>query len=148
MLTLYQVEPEKLYQSPAIKETQEVFLIALKGIDVIFDLSALFDPYLIAVLPFTYVHQLILDLPLTPDMNTLRILAITAHHLIHSGRKVLTHCTMGRNRSSLLNGLILQLLHPDWSGRSIVDTIKRAVPDSLTNKTFEHILLDIKPEVR
>lgn len=147
MLNLYEIEPGKLYQSAAITDTRDVFLIALKGIDAIFDLSGFFDPSLIAALPITYFHHLFYDLPLPPRTDVLAVFAFAAKLLIDDGHKVLIHCTMGRNRSSLLTGSILHLIHPDWAGAAIVDTIKHNVPEAITNKTFEKILINLKAKV-
>jgi hypothetical protein len=143
MLKLYEIEPKKLFQSGSINEPADVISLALQGIDAIFDLSGFFDPSIIAILPFTYFHHLILDLPVPPPAYILATFSRAAHSLITGGHKVLTHCTMGKNRSSLLTGIILHLLHPDWTGDAIVMAIKLAVPGSLTNKTFERILLEI-----
>jgi hypothetical protein len=60
--------------------------------------------------------------------------------MVAQGRKVLVTCAMGRNRSALICGLVLQMI-TTMSGPAAVSRIKSSRPTSLGNRSFEQAIL-------
>lgn len=127
---------EGLYQSPTV-----VFLldnVEEDGIKVVFDLSGGFDRKDLAKLVELYVYCPLQDTGVLPDLKMLDALATLGARMVKEGKKVLTHCTMGFNRSGLLNGLILVKL--GLTGKESVQLIQSKIPMALHNKVFREYL--------
>jgi len=144
-LRIYEIIPGLIYQSPALTEWAP---IANRGINIIVDLEGGLDNIIPRVSPesLLYICYPIIDGDL-PRIDTMWKIAEFCANLIRwENKKLLSHCAAGINRSSLMNGMILHKLFPEWSGRKIVETIKKGRPGALTNKNFERFLLLLNSE--
>lgn len=128
-MEIYEIVPGKLYQSPAITDWSQV----PPDIELVIDLSDI-DPNIPNNI--TYVHWPIQDGPL-PDTGVLETFAVIGAEFIDEGKKVLSHCGAGINRSSLMNGSIMAQLggYPD-----IVGWIRQHRPGALSNQSFADYL--------
>jgi len=117
-----------IFSSSAIRKHQ---------IKVVIDLHGGFDPKRIAHHLDYYLYWPIEDASL-PDLLQLHQTASFGHWCHAIGMKVLTHCQLGLNRSSLVNGMILWKW--GYRGKEITHIIRRAVPLALRNKKFKHYL--------
>ena len=141
-LRVYEIVPGLIYQSGALTEWTP---IQNRDISVIFDLEGGLDNVIPRPQPdyLVYVCHPILDGNL-PNMDTMWKLAELGANLVkYENRRLLSHCAAGVNRASLMNGLILHKLFPNWSGAKIVETIRRGRPGALTNRNFEEYLLSL-----
>ena len=129
----------QLFISPAIHDWS---LIAALGIDTVIDLEGDLDQC-IPTAPggCLYVYFPIFDDDL-PDLDRLDGVADLGAHLIRSGRRVLSHCGMGFNRSALVAGAILHKL--GHSGPEIVPRIRARRPGALFNDRFAEYLSSLK----
>jgi hypothetical protein len=105
---LYQVDDDgALFISPVIRDWS---VLEMHGIDTVIDLEGGLDEC-IPTVPGSclYVYFPIFDEDL-PDLEKLEAVAALGAHLVASGRRVLSHCGMGFNRSALIAGRILHRL--------------------------------------
>jgi len=65
-----------------------------------------------------------------------------AASLVAAGRRVLSHCGMGFNRSALLAGLILRYL--GMSGPEVVEHLRQRRPGALFNEVFAAYLVSLE----
>ena len=141
-------------QIVAIDDAQLVFvssmindweLIEEMEIQVIFDLEGGLD-YGISTIPgsILYVYFPILDDP-PPKLIKLEAVAALGAQLIRAGYRVLSHCTMGLNRSALLAGFIL--LYLGWDGEAAVRRLQERQPGALFNPQFYQLLLSQKRRI-
>jgi hypothetical protein len=72
------------------------------------------------------------------DKDELLKLANEIQDKTKTGMKVLVHCLGGVNRSSLVNGRVLNLR--GWKGRAIVTKLRSRRPGALTNYQFKEYL--------
>ena len=136
-MTLFQVDDAGLlYISPAIEDWDSV---AAHGIDAIIDLEGGLDDC-IPTKPGSclYIYFPIFDEDL-PDPARLDAVALLGAHLVRSGRRVLSHCGMGFNRSALVAGRILHQL--GMPGDLVVQRLRERRPGALFNDVFaEHLV--------
>lgn len=86
-----------------------------------------------------YVYWHISDGPIANiDKDKLWDVARQIQEKTLQGMKVLVHCQGGVNRSSLVNGCVINLR--GWIGRTIVTKIRRGRPGALTNYEFREYL--------
>ncbi len=132
-------DARQLFVSQAINDWE---LIEEMQIHVIFDLEGGLD-HGVSTFPgsVVYVYFPILDDP-PPDPLTLEALAAMGAQMIQAGRRVLSHCGMGLNRSALLAGYIL--LHLGWDGPEAVRRLQERRPGALFNPQFYDLLLQQK----
>ena len=110
--------------------------IAPHDIDVVIDLDGGLD----ACIPTQTNHCLYVYFPfddddqLLPNVKKLQAIADMAASLIREGHRVLTHCSMGFNRSGLVAGLILKSL--GMPGDAAVTRIRERRPGALYNDRF------------
>lgn len=97
-------------------------------------------PWAIPCLRFPFI-----DGPTMPSETALFTVAQAAAAVIIDGRKILTHCAEGHNRSGLVNAAILVELGAVKSGGEAVDLIRSKVPGSLSNQTFVDFLNSLYP---
>lgn len=76
-----------------------------------------------------------------PEDALVRLAEKAVEHIAAGGR-VLTMCQMGRNRSALVNAMIVRRL-VGCSGRDAVDLLRRARPRALANDNFAQYLLSL-----
>jgi protein-tyrosine phosphatase len=144
--TLYPIDDEgNLYISPAIVDWSP---IQAAGIRVVIDLEGDLDRG-ISTRPgeMLYLYCPIYDEEL-PDLPTLHALGRLGADLIRNGRRVLSHCGMGYNRSALVAGVILTELGMD--GRAAVEQLRAKRPGALFNEVFAEYLATLpgKPASR
>lgn len=120
---------EGLYQSSKIDELQ---VFESYKFDAVIDLEGGFDK--VPNPKFLYLYFKFLDIPILPNRNTLRSVASFGFSLWRAGARVLVHCSYGINRSSLVNGVILNL--HGYPGKEAVDIIQLARPGALLNIIF------------
>ncbi|MEO8383165.1 MAG: hypothetical protein ABI779_26145 [Acidobacteriota bacterium] len=134
---LYQVDEHGcLFISPVINDWE---IISSHGIDTVIDLEGGLDEC-IPTVPngCLYVYFPIFDEEL-PDLHKLEAVVSLGAHLVSNGRRVLSHCGMGFNRSALVAGLILHRL--GLPGQSVVHQLRERRPGALFNEVFaQHIL--------
>ena len=87
-----------------------------------------------------YVYFPIFDEQL-PDRHKLDAVVNLGAHLVGSGRRVLSHCGMGFNRSALVAGLILNRL--GMPGNQVVERLRERRPGALFNEVFAAYLLSL-----
>jgi hypothetical protein len=115
-------------------------LVAPHGIDVVIDLEGGLD----LCIPTQANHCLYVYFPFDdddrelPDLTKLKAIADMAAALIVEGHRVLTHCSMGYNRSGLVAGLILRSL--GMPGDAAVTRIRERRPGALYNDRFAEYL--------
>ena len=73
-----------------------------------------------------------------PTLNKLRAIAHMAASLIRDGHVVLSHCSMGYNRSALVAGLIL--IELGMTGPDAVSRLRERRPGALFNPNFAQLL--------
>jgi len=142
MFEIFEIN-NNLYQSSAIRNDKDWKKIKGPGINVIIDLEGNLDPIHEEKLD-AYLYWPIIDEPKLPDLNMLEGVSLFGKKSIDAGLKVLTHCSAGRNRSSLVNAAILKLLHPGYSGKTIVKIIREKVSGSLSNQAYVNCIEDWK----
>ena len=123
-MEIYEIKPN-LYQASAPDEPQKV--IDLKP-DLIIDLTPKFDAQLNEK---AFIYWGIDDLPWMPDEDILWGIAQCAWTVWSKGKRVLTHCQAGCNRSGLMNGCILFL--SGMNGKDALDLIWKQRPGALVN---------------
>lgn len=120
---------EELFQSSKIDD-YNMFKELKPG--VVIDLEGGFDD--IPKVDFVYTYFHFLDVPWLPDRKRLKAVAGLGFKLWRAGERVLVHCAQGMNRSSLVNGMILNL--HGLPGKEAVEVITTARPGALTNLVF------------
>ena len=120
---------EGLYQSSKIDDPK---LFESFEFNAVIDLEGGFDEIEKKDLIYLYFH--FYDAPYLPSIKKLRVVSNFGFCLWRSGARVLVHCSQGRNRSSLVNGVILNLL--GFPGGEAADIITRARPGALSNPMF------------
>jgi len=131
-MTLFQVDDAGLlFISPALEDWTS---LAAHGIDAVIDLEGGLDDC-IPTKPGSclYIYFPIFDEDL-PDAARLDAVALLGAHLVRSGRRVLSHCGMGFNRSALVASRILHKLGMD--GPAIVEQLRARRPGALFNEVF------------
>jgi protein-tyrosine phosphatase len=91
-----------------------------------------------------YIHFPFDDEPRLPDLTKLEALADLGACLVRSGKRVLSHCGMGHNRSALVAGLILVKL--GMSGADAVALIRAHRQGALYNAVFADYLHGLATE--
>jgi len=136
-MTLFQVDDAGLlFISPALEDWTS---LAAHGIDAVIDLEGGLDDC-IPTKPGSclYIYFPIFDEDL-PDAARLDAVALLGAHLVRSGRRVLSHCGMGFNRSALVAGRILHQL--GMPGELAVQRLRDRRPGALFNEVFaDHLL--------
>jgi hypothetical protein len=134
-MEIFEIKPN-LFQSTKIDSKVE---IACRGIDVVIDLEGGFDDLFTWSMQ-SYLYWHILDMPWLPDKYILWNVARYGFNAWKADKdnKVLVHCSMGRNRSGLVNGCILWL--DGMSGADAVKLIQEKRPGALTNPVFKNYL--------
>jgi protein-tyrosine phosphatase len=144
--TLYPVDDGGLlYISPAIVDWAP---IQEAGIHVVIDLEGDLDRG-VSTRPgeMLYLYCPMYDEEL-PDLATLHALGRLGADLIRNGRRVLSHCGMGYNRSALVAGVILTELGMD--GCAAIEQLRARRPGALFNEVFADYLATLpgKPDPR
>jgi protein-tyrosine phosphatase len=130
-MEIFEIKPN-LFQSTKIDDPN-----AVKEMDTVIDLEGGFDTlYELNIKSYLYWH--ILDMPWLPDERNLWNVARYGFNAWKAGQTVLVHCSMGRNRSGLVNGCILWL--DEMSGIEAVKLIQKKRPGALVNPVFRNYL--------
>lgn len=124
---------EGLYQSSRIDDL-EVF-DAYK-FNVVIDLEGGLDN--IPKPDLIYLYFRFYDVPWLPNLKRLNTVASLGFSLWRDGSRVLVHCAQGMNRSSLVNGVILNF--HGYPGKEAVEIIAAARPGALINLIFRAYL--------
>lgn len=134
-MEIFEIAPN-LYQSTKIDDSD---LFLSHGFDCVIDLEGGFDKILSGWnLGGSYLYWHIFDVPWMPNEDRLwNVVRYGFNSWVHKD-KILTHCSMGRNRSGLINGCILSL--DGMYGPEIVKLIQEKRPGALTNTTFREFL--------
>jgi hypothetical protein len=142
---LYQVDDDgHLFISPVIADWS---VLSSVGIDTVIDLEGGLDEC-IPTVPngCLYVYFPIVDDQL-PDLHKLEAVVSLGAHLVDTGHRVLSHCTMGFNRSALIAGLILH--RRGMPGHLVVERLRDRRPGALFNDVFAAHLLSLPvPTIR
>jgi hypothetical protein len=140
MSTFYQVDDlGHLYISPVINDWEP---IAVRGIDTVIDMEGGLDGCIpSAPGSCLYIYFPIYDEEL-PDLPRLEAVSNLGAHLIRSGRRVLSHCGMGFNRSALVAGRILHQL--GMEGPDIVQRLRARRPGALFNSVFAEYIESLR----
>jgi len=134
---LYQVDDAgSLFISPVINDWS---VLESYGIDSVIDLEGGLDEC-IPTVPgrCLYVYFPIFDEDL-PDLRQLEAVAALGAHLVEGGKRVLSHCGMGFNRSALVAGRILNRL--GMPGPQVVQRLRERRAGALFNDVFASHLL-------
>ena len=127
---------EGLYQSSKIDDVE---LFKSYKFDVVIDLEGGFDNIPKPDLIYLYFH--FYDAPWLPNLKRLKIVSSLGFSLWRDGAEVLVHCAQGMNRSSLVNGIILNL--HGYPGKEAVEIITTARPGALLNPIFRFYLISL-----
>ena len=127
---------EGLYQSSKIDDVE---LFRSHKFDVVIDLEGGVDE--IMKVDFLYLYFHFYDAPWLPNLQRLKAVSHLGFSLWRDGARVLVHCAQGINRSSLVNGVILNLL--GFPGKEAVEIITTARPGALFNPVFRIYLLGL-----
>ncbi len=127
---------EGLYQSSKIDDL-EVF--ESYKFDAVIDLEGGFDD--IPKGNLLYVYFRFYDAPWLPNLKRLKTVVSIGSSLWRAEDRVLVHCSRGINRSSLVNGMILNM--NGFSGKEVVKIITTARPGALLNPIFRLYLLSL-----
>ena len=127
---------EGLYQSSKIDDL-EVF--ESYKFDAVIDLEGGFDKIHKQGVIYLYFH--FYDAPWLPNRMKLNAAGLFGFSLWHDGARVLVHCAQGMNRSSLVNGVILNL--GGDTGKEAVRIITAARPGALLNPIFKIYLFSL-----
>jgi hypothetical protein len=131
-MDIFQVDDAgQLFISPVIRDWA---VLRSRGIDTVIDLEGGLDSC-IPTVPneCLYIYFPIFDEAL-PPLAKLEGIATLGAGLITSGHRVLSHCTMGYNRSALVAGLILCKL--GMPGVAAVERLRQRHPGALFNEVF------------
>jgi hypothetical protein len=131
-LELFQIDDRGgLFISPDIEDWTP---IRDRGIDTIIDLEGGIDAG-VPTVPnqCLYIYFPIIDDQL-PDLVKLRAIGQLGASLIAAGRRVLSHCGMGYNRSALVAGVILCEL--GFNGPDAVARLRERRTGALFNECF------------
>lgn len=74
--------------------------------------------------------------PSSGEKRTIRKAGLYVASRVAVGKRVLVTCQQGRNRSGIITAVAMRCLFPKASPEEIVDHIRRARPDALTNEAF------------
>jgi protein-tyrosine phosphatase len=132
-MEIFEIQPN-LFQSTKI---DDAWGVTGRDIKTVIDLEGGFDKIFTAVLD-SYLYWHIFDMPWLPDLENLWNVARYGFNAWKADQKVLVHCSMGRNRSGLVNGCILWL--DGMSGVEAVKLIQEKRPGALVNPVFKHYL--------
>ena len=142
-MDLFQVDDAgRLFISPALDCWDAA---EQAGIDVVIDLEGGLD----SCIPTESNRCLYVYFPIDDDdmslpcETTLRAVAKLGASLVADGRRVLSHCGMGYNRSALVAGLILVEL--GLPGAAAVAQIRARRPGALFNDRFAEFLTSQAP---
>ena len=137
-MELFQIDDDaRLFISPVIESWADV---AAAGIDVVIDLEGGLDE----CIPTDINHCLYIYFPIADDIDALppltqlRAVARLGATLVADGHRVLSHCSMGFNRSALVAGMILVEL--GMPGPQVVERLQSRRPGALFNDRFADFL--------
>ena len=141
-MNIFEIIPDKLYQSRPPEDAAEwQHVLALK-IDVVLDLFGTLDPDVpTAPNSILYMFWPIEDQPQLPDVQVMNVLVDTIVRLIQLGHKVLVHCHKGKSRSGMINALVVRQLK-GCSGADAVDLVRKHRPGALGNQVFAAYVRD------
>lgn len=135
-MEIYEILPNRLYQSGAPLEAAEWGSIHAREIDVVVDLFGTLDPGVpTAPNSILYIFWPIEDVDALPALGILNVVVDAVAALIQLGHKVLVHCHMGKSRSGLVNALVAMKIL-GISGSEAVDLIRARRPGALGNAVF------------
>lgn len=138
-MQLYQIdELGHLFISPAI---QDWSVLERHRIDTVIDLEGDLDRG-VPTVPnqCLYIYFPIYDEGL-PDLTKLQAIGRLGASLIRANRRVLSHCSMGFNRSALVAGVILHEL--GVSGPEVVERLRKRRAGALFNEHFAAYLASL-----
>jgi len=139
-MKIYPILPGSLYQSGKTDELtidQKKGLLSMYRLNIIVNLWHTADEQLVQITDL-YIHQYYPD-GKTNIFAPLQTLADELAVRMQNGSIVLVHCWGGRNRSALLNAMLVMRL---WKcdGEKAFNHIKECRPSSFSNKFFEQWL--------
>ena len=133
-----QLIPGRLYQRGRFvkySKEQKADLLRRYGIKVVVNLCGVMDGDLFArPEDLLYIRWHIVDSRL-PNVVLLTELANLLSQFVQEGRTVLVHCKRGRDRSSLLNALVVGAVC-GMSGKEAVKYVRERRPNALGNPHF------------
>jgi hypothetical protein len=136
---VYKVIPN-LFQGSKFQENDWGKIVAMKTA-LIIDLEGDVDTHPEGI---ELIHWPIKDGDQLPNLKRLwEIAEYAVDFFLKRKRVVLAHCSMGKNRSGLMNAVILMRLL-DIPGREAMQMVRDAVPGALFNPVFVEYLKDKK----
>lgn len=139
-LRLYSIIPG-LYQSAKTHDltlAEKQILVHTYKIDLVINLWHTADEELAGIVRTGYIHRYLPD-GKTPVFDELIRIAEIVTPMIRKGVVVLSHCYGGRNRSGLLNAMIV-MRRFGCDGQTALEYIRQRRPSSLFNETFANWL--------
>lgn len=139
-MKVYEIIPEQLYQSAKTHDltiVERTNLVETYKLSTVVNLWHTYDDAM-AALTKTYIHFYFPDGKNVP-WDELNKMARNLTRRIQAGESVLVHCWGGRNRSGLLNAMILMKLY-GYDGNTAYEYIRIMRPKSLVNETFANWL--------
>jgi protein-tyrosine phosphatase len=145
-MKIYEILPGKLYQSKKTHDEPDKFSsIEELGINVIVNLWHSPDEEMVEKVD-KYFHFPMKD-GNTVDIEHCEKIASIIVKRINKGYTVLVHCYGGRNRSGLIDALVVRQLG-NMTGKDARKFIISKRPNSLVNKKFSEVLDSLgKPQV-
>jgi hypothetical protein len=131
-IEIYEVCPG-LFQASSFTQKDWPTITKL-GIEVIVDLEGDVDK----IPDVKIIYWPIKDEAKLPDLDHLHSIAVQVVEYLNQGKKVMVHCSLGKNRSGLVIGVVLVSM--GMLGKDAVKLIQSKVPGSLFNPTFREYL--------
>lgn len=114
-------------------------MLDMYGIDIVICMYGKADPDINELL-YRYIHYPIIDgIGARKDFDYLQWLATEVAEYIDDGHCVLSHCNGGRNRSGLINALIVRELL-DLTGKAALEYVQMKRPNAIATPVFREFL--------
>lgn len=140
-----EILPGKLYQSArfnrsGMSKEEKLRNLASHGIDVVVSLVD-YDPDMGCGDAIHYIQSAQPDSKYM-DYGNLCKIAHDVSAMLDAGHIALVHCNGGRNRSGLLNALIV-MLQTKCSGKQALEYVRNRRPNAIATQAFEEYLLHL-----
>jgi len=142
-MRIYEILPGKLYQSGEFRKLpidEKLHSLGKYGIDTVVNLYKNEDNELKEYL-YEYIYNPLSDGKNFDSEQVMEIVE-TITDIIMGGHKVLVHCHVGRNRSGLINALVVMQV-ARCTGDEAIRIVRKARPRAIDNDEFERFIREL-----